>query len=91
MNVSKTCSCGAHFSLHVELAVHRIKTGHSEVELLQPSNPSPAPNRTVSKHWKKSVLAGAMLVSVLGFSAGVSASIRTYTGWAQTANVLLLP
>ncbi|MBS2040550.1 hypothetical protein JST97_36525 [bacterium] len=89
--MSKTCSCGAQFSLHVELAVHRIKTGHSEVELRQPA-PSPVPaGRRASKHWKKTVLAGAMLISILGFSAGVSASIRTYTSWSQTANVLLLP
>jgi hypothetical protein len=89
--VSKTCSCGAHFSLHVELAVHRQRTGHCDLQSPQAAFIPVAPARPKSKHWKKSVLAGALLVSVVGFTAGMSASIRTYTSWSQTANVLVVP
>ncbi|MFN8613583.1 MAG: hypothetical protein U0931_38960 [Vulcanimicrobiota bacterium] len=88
--MSKTCSCGAHFNLHVELAVHRIKTGHAEV-VAEPTYQLPAAPARSHRHFKKTVLAGVMLVSLVGFTAGVSASIRTYTSWSQTANVLLLP
>ena len=89
--MTKTCSCGAHFSLHVELAVHRQLTGHCDAQNREMASVPVASVRPKARQWKKSVLAGALLVSVIGFTAGVNASIRTYTSWSQTANVLVLP
>ncbi len=86
--MTKTCSCGAHFSLHVELAVHRQKTGHAAFQLAEVQPPVA---RKPVRQWKKTVLAGATLLSLGGLTVGVSATIRTYTSWSQTANVLLLP
>ncbi len=88
--MTKTCSCGAHFQLHVELAVHRQKTGHAAFQLPEVRVVAPViPKKTLA--WKKTLLAGATVLSLVGLTAGVSATIRTYTSWTQTANVLLLP
>ena len=88
--MTKTCSCGAHFSLHVELAVHRQKTGHSQYELPQVQPPLPE-RRKPKSHWKRTLVAGATVLSFFGLTAGLSATIRSYTSWSGTANVLLLP
>ena len=90
LTVSKTCSCGAHFQLHVELAVHRQKPGHGpqaipELPVVhQPARPS-------GRSWTKTAIAGVMLMSLLGLTAGLNLTVRTYTSWQCTANVLLLP
>lgn len=88
--MSKTCSCGAHFQLHVELAVHRQKTGHAAFQLPEVRAVAPAASKQ-TRSWKKPVLAAATVLSLVGLTAGASATIRTYTSWTQTANVLLLP
>ncbi len=88
--MTKTCSCGAHFSLHVELAVHRQRTGHAAYQVSEIPVLAPVTHRKASS-WKRTVLAGATLLSLMGLTAGVSVTIRTYTSWTQTANVLLLP
>lgn len=84
----KTCSCGAHFSLHVELAVHRQKTGHSQYEVPRVESPV---QKAKKSHWKRTLVAGATVLSLVGLTAGLNATIRTYTSWSTTANVLLLP
>jgi hypothetical protein len=89
--VTKTCSCGAHFSLHVELAVHRQKTGHAAFQLLPEIRVPTTIAPPTARSWKKTLLAGATVLSLIGLTAGLSATIRTYTSWSQTANVLLLP
>ncbi|MBX3170255.1 MAG: hypothetical protein KF760_22810 [Candidatus Eremiobacteraeota bacterium] len=88
--MTKTCSCGAHFQLHVELAVHRQKTGHAAFQLPEVRVVAPVTPKT-SRSWRKTVLAGATVLSLVGLTAGVSATIRSYTSWTQTANVLLFP
>jgi hypothetical protein len=89
--VTKTCSCGARFQLHVELAVHRQKTGHALLETEKLAPPPLGPPSTPSRAWKKTVVAGATLLSLLGITAGLNFTVRTYTSWQGTANVLLLP
>lgn len=89
--MTKTCSCGAHFSLHVELAVHRQKTGHAAFQLAEARLVAPPAAKKPARQWKKTVLAGATVLSLVGLTLGVSATIRTYTSWSQTANVLLMP
>lgn len=89
--MTKTCSCGAHFSLHVELAVHRQKTGHAAFQLPEVRLSAPSVAKKPARQWKRTLLAGATVLSLVGLSAGASVGIRTYTSWTQTANVLLLP
>ena len=93
--VTKTCSCGARFQLHVELAVHRLNTGHIDTECApaEPppiSCPEPVPQGT-SRSWHKTLLAGVVLLSILGFTAGLNLTVKNYTSWQCTANVLMLP
>lgn len=90
--MSKTCSCGARFDLHVELAVHCQKTGHSvqpardRVQLtVQHGRRRPAPG------FSRSVVAGITLLSLLGLTAGFKSAVSTYTAWQCTAQVLHLP
>ncbi|MBT9586722.1 hypothetical protein IV102_25490 [bacterium] len=87
--MSKICSCGAHFQLHVELAVHRQKTGHGPQRIPEP--PTPTVTRSSTQNWTKTAIAGVMLMSLLGLTAGLNLTVRTYTSWQCTANVLLLP
>ncbi len=89
--MTKTCSCGAHFSLHVELAVHRQKTGHAAFQLPEVRLTAPPVAKKPARSWKKTLLAGATLLSLVGLTAGATAGIRTYTSWTQTANVLMMP
>lgn len=90
MIVTKTCTCGAQFQLNVELAVHREKTGHPAVlDVVAPAS-SPLPIRKRG-HWKLSAVAGLTLMGLLGFTAGFNLTVRAYTSWRGTANVLLIP
>lgn len=83
LTVSKTCSCGAHFQLHVELAVHRQKTGHGPQAIAEPPD-FPLPARPPSPSWSKAAaVAGIMLISLLGFTAGMNLTVRTYTIYAN--------
>lgn len=86
----KTCSCGAHFQFHVELAVHREKTGHPAVQdVLEPA-PVPIPPRRKS-NWKLTAVAGITLMGLLGFTAGFNLTVKAYTSWNNAANVLVAP
>lgn len=90
---SKICSCGARFDLQVQLVVHCKQHGHKPHVLTRKTAPRPmAVDRPVApKSWRKSLVAGLTLVSLVSLTAGFNFTVSKVTSWQGTANVLMMP
>jgi hypothetical protein len=91
---SKVCTCGARFQLQVELAVHCHATGHAPYQALVAAGPAPALSAAVAvgtRNVKMTVVSALALVSLLGLTCGLNATVRSYTSWKYSSNVLMLP
>lgn len=93
---SKVCTCGARFQLQVELAVHCHATGHAPYQGLA-AVAAPAPTAALAlagpaaRNLKMTIVSALALVSLIGLTCGLNATVRSYTSWKYTSNVLMLP
>lgn len=89
----KTCSCGARFQLHVELAVHRQETGHAAFQMPASFEEKPAAVVVAPRRQRRGgmLAVGLVLIGLMGLTAGLNVTVSSYTSWRSTANVLLMP